>query len=573
MISHTLRIAPLAMLLTFIGSVSPLRAQPPASEAAAPPPAQAPLRQAASAVERTPPRLSFVQGQVSFWRPGAQDWSPAQLNTPLAPGDAVYCGTAANLELQIGPRAFVRVGENTQLGFENQDPDFLQFKLTTGHAALDVRALPPGHAIELDTPTAAFTIETAGYYRIDVTADTTAFITRRGGRATITSAGGEMSAIAPSEEIVVQGTEKASLETYVAPELDAWDRWNYARTDHLIDTVSERYVPPGVYGADELDHYGTWRVVPEYGPVWIPQSVPREWAPYSAGTWTWDPYYQWTWVDYSPWGWAPYHYGRWVFVNRFWAWAPGPPVVAPVYAPALVAFFGGPHFGPGIGVAGPAVGWVALGWGEPITPWWGPVGFIGVPWWGGWGGPRTVERVTVYQNVRVTNAVIVAREDRFGRGRVDFVRAHGLDPHQLEAVEGRVPVRPLAASMSAASGHAPRPPDAVWARPVVSTRAPHDNTAALRAAGLDVPPRRGPEARIVSPPSAPHSALTAPRAPFGEHGTTERQPPPLPPQYGGGRPSGTVPGQPGNLPGQPANQLYRGGRRPATRGSAHQRSQ
>ncbi|HUI26341.1 MAG TPA: DUF6600 domain-containing protein, partial [Candidatus Kryptonia bacterium] len=327
-----------------------------------------------------------------------------------------------------------------------------------------------------------------------------------------------------------------------------------------------------VYGADELDHYGSWRVLPEYGPAWFPQGVARDWAPYSSGTWVWDPYYQWTWVDHAAWGWAPYHYGRWVFVNGFWAWAPGPLVATPVYAPALVAFFGGPHFGIGIGVGAPAVGWVALGWGEPLSPWWGPVGFIGVPWWGGWGGPH-VEHVTVYQNVRWRNAVIAAREDRFGHGDVGFVRVHDVDPHQLEAVAGRVPVRPLAASLSPASGHALRPPEAAWARSVVSTRAPHDNTAALHAAGLEVPPRRGPEPHIVAAPGAPRSALTGPRPPFGEHGTTERQPPALPPQYGGHRPSGTVRKSPGNLPGQPANQLYRGGRALGTRGSARPRSQ
>src|SRR2546426_6703820 len=37
----------------------------------------------ASPIGRTPPRLSYVDGEVSFWRPGAQDWAPAQINVPL----------------------------------------------------------------------------------------------------------------------------------------------------------------------------------------------------------------------------------------------------------------------------------------------------------------------------------------------------------------------------------------------------------------------------------------------------------------------------------------------------------
>src|SRR3974377_1552161 len=49
----------------------------------------------------TPPRLSYSTGDVSFWRPGAQDWAPAQVNTPLAPGDELYTGDGATLELQV----------------------------------------------------------------------------------------------------------------------------------------------------------------------------------------------------------------------------------------------------------------------------------------------------------------------------------------------------------------------------------------------------------------------------------------------------------------------------------------
>ena len=45
--------------------------------------------------EITPPRLSFVDGSVSFRRPGAEDWVPARVNTPLAEGDALYAGSRA----------------------------------------------------------------------------------------------------------------------------------------------------------------------------------------------------------------------------------------------------------------------------------------------------------------------------------------------------------------------------------------------------------------------------------------------------------------------------------------------
>src|SRR2546430_16789361 len=59
------------------------------------------------AIGATPPRLSFADGEVSYFRPGAQDWAPAQVNTAPAPGDELYTGNPGKLELQVGARAFV----------------------------------------------------------------------------------------------------------------------------------------------------------------------------------------------------------------------------------------------------------------------------------------------------------------------------------------------------------------------------------------------------------------------------------------------------------------------------------
>src|SRR5262249_56108070 len=90
-----------------------------------------------NAVGATPPRLSYAEGDVSYFRPGAQDWAPAQVNTALAPGDELYTGNRGNLELQVGARAFVRAWGDSQLGLVNHEPDFLQIKVTSGHIALD----------------------------------------------------------------------------------------------------------------------------------------------------------------------------------------------------------------------------------------------------------------------------------------------------------------------------------------------------------------------------------------------------------------------------------------------------
>src|SRR2546422_2522868 len=165
------------------------------------PPPRAPAFPAADApIGRTPPRLSYVDGEVSFWRPGASNWAPAQVNTPLAAGDETYTGNRGNLELQIGARAFVRAWGDTQLGFVNQEPDFLQFRVTAGHVSLDLRGVEPGRTVGIDTPNAAVPGDGPGYYRVDVSPERTAFITRCSGRATMTVAGGSAVGVGPRGE-------------------------------------------------------------------------------------------------------------------------------------------------------------------------------------------------------------------------------------------------------------------------------------------------------------------------------------------------------------------------------------
>jgi hypothetical protein len=484
-----------------------------------------------AAVGQTPPRLSFVDGQVSFWRSGAGEWTQARVNTPLAPADELYTGSPGNLELQIGARAFVRTWANTQIGLENQEPDFLQFRVTTGYASFDLRMLEPGHTVEVDTPNAAFTIDHPGYYRIDVDDERTSFIARRGGQATVTPARGGSLAIAPSEEVVIEGAANPKVTSYTAPELDEWDKWNYARTDQLLDAVSARYISPEIYGAGDLDTYGTWRIVPAYGAVWVPTAVPPGWVPYSTGSWIMDPFYGWTWVGTEPWGWAPYHYGRWVFVNGFWGWAPGPVVVRPVYAPALVVFFGGSKVGAGISVGGgPLVGWVALGWGEPLVPWWGPKGFIHRPWWGGWGGPRVVNNVAikkttvvqvqsinVYRNAGIHNALVAVDENHFGRGRISSARIAGVNTKNFRPIHTAPRFNATYASFEPDTRRGIRPPEKNQKRSIVATRPPHAAAGQAPAIKPNIPKAgtSGPP-HLVGAPKRRESGPSLPRPPFGQ---------------------------------------------------------
>ena len=77
----------------------------------------------------TPPRLSFIDGEVSYWRQGADDWVRAVPNLALAEGDALYTGGNANFEVQFGSRSFVRADETSQLSSLQQRERLIQVKV------------------------------------------------------------------------------------------------------------------------------------------------------------------------------------------------------------------------------------------------------------------------------------------------------------------------------------------------------------------------------------------------------------------------------------------------------------
>jgi hypothetical protein len=213
-----------------------------------------------------------------------------------------------------------------------------------------------------------------------------------------------------------------------------------------------------------------------------------------------DPYYGWTWIDAAPWGWAPYHYGRWVHVSGYWGWAPGPVVVRPRYAPALVAFFGGAGVSVGLSIGAPHVGWLALGWGEPIVPWWGPLGVRGVPRWAGWGGPRVVNEVVVkrktvihvndirhYEHSHAPNAFVAVDRKHFGRRTVTASRIRSVRLERYAPLRGDLELRRGHERRLAAKRELRRPPRERRERPFVEERKPRIERVSKRDARR--PPR------------------------------------------------------------------------------------
>ena len=303
-------------------------------------------------------RLSYVSGPVSFEPAGVDNWVEATVNRPLTIGDQLYADVGARAEVNVPGTAF-RLGDRAAFQFLNLDDHAVQVKLSEG--TLDVRVRRPDANLEIDTPNVAFVPGGPGEYRLDVNLNDgrTYVDVRDGGGQLTTGAGSITVSMGQQAEVMGQGAS-AQYKINGLPGYDGFDHWAIERNRTEDRYAQARYVSPEMVGYQDLDEYGTWREVPDYGEVWVPNGVAAGWAPYSDGNWAWIEPWGWTWVDAEPWGFAPFHYGRWAYLSGYWGWCPGPAADVPIYAPALVAWvgFGGVSVGFG---AGPAVGWFPLG--------------------------------------------------------------------------------------------------------------------------------------------------------------------------------------------------------------------
>jgi len=449
---------------------------------AAPPDQAAQPNQAGEAAGNPPTRvarISYLDGSVSIQPGGAGDWGAAAMNRPMTIGDKLWTDKDSRAELQTGVVS-IHLGSMTALSFLNLDQAITQMRMAEGSMNFRVKEIREGDVNEVDTPNATFTVTKAGAFRIDVdeNGDSTGITVIRGeGQVT---AGGKSYDLQAGQRGVFNGTNEIQSTIAQAPPPDGLDQWANDRDLREQDSTSARYVPPDMPGTADLDDNGTWSEQPDVGPVWYPNDVPADWAPYSDGYWGYVGPWGWTWIGYEPWGFAPYHYGRWGLIGGRWGWYPGPIIGPAFYGPAFVGFLGG-GFGFGFGV-GFGVGWFPLGFGEPFHPWY-HAGFGYVE--------RINYRNTVIRNAGVlraganfnyayahnVHAVTAASRSAFTSGQaINRGAAHlteaSLRGAQVTSHVGFSPSRASAFGAANARANVARPPTSVQNRSVVARTAP-----------------------------------------------------------------------------------------------------
>src|SRR5258706_3251784 len=487
-------------------------------------------------------RMNLAQGSVSFQPGGEGDWVDAVPNRPMTTGDNLWTDRNPRAELHVGSTA-IRLSGETSLTFLDLDDHATQLRLAQGSLVLNVRHLDDDDTVEVDTPNLSFQVQHNGEYRIDVDPD---------GRATVVDVfhgrgealgGGHNYTIVANQHATFRGGATGDqndgpldYEIDRLPSNDEFDNWCLDRDRREDRSESASYVSREMTGYEDLDDYGRWDYDATYGHVWVPTRVDAGWAPYREGHWAFVAPWGWTWVDDAPWGFAPFHYGRWCRVRETWAWIPGPVLVRPVYAPALVAFVGGGGFHVSVGFGGGGgVAWFPLGPGEVFVP----ASHVSHNYVNQVNVTNTVVNVTkvtnvynttvihnnttvvnnnvtriVYVNQRAPNAVTAVSRDTFVNARpvarnVVQVSQRDIEQAPVTRVTGVEPVQ----TSVLGSGRVTRfaPPAAVATRQVVAQRPPAPPTVpfAQRRDPLVAQPTR-PMPPHQLPPNPPRTEPDAP---------------------------------------------------------------
>jgi hypothetical protein len=337
----------------------------------------------ANVLQPSAARLDKLDGSVGIARVtnGNQepDWTEAAVNTPITVGDRIFARDYAHASLALTAHNYVRLNPSTAVDVLGLQDHQTQLALRSGSALFDVGALGSDDLYEVATPSGAIDFKQPGLYQIGLEGNN-AIISVLNGLAQVVGQEGS-GFISRGQVFTLVGPEAAqvlssTLGSDTAGEIvDDYYRYRYPRIyngryrnydayladpsyyDPYRTSVSYQYLPADIPGLYDLDDYGEWLDVGDYGHCWAPR-VSSGWAPFRSGYWGLDDMWGPSWVSYEPWGWAPYHYGRWAFVNQRWFWVPTEVVTHHVYSPAAVAF---------IPVAD-QIAWVPLGPGEVYVP-------------------------------------------------------------------------------------------------------------------------------------------------------------------------------------------------------------
>lgn len=289
--------------------------------------------------EEEPPgrvaRVSFAEGDVQILRDGEEEWELVVRDLPVVEGDEIVTGTDGRFEIQFDNDTHVRVANDSVLKIASLSEEGIAVSLEAGRMNLTTRKFDPDKKfLEIDAPSTTVAILRAGRYRVDAPAkgaEVRIGVSSDGEARVYSSNAGFTLKSGRSASVFINGENAGEWEMrdYAGID-DDFDKWTFDRDDEFAKRLATanygEYYDDGLYGAEDLNAYGSWVHNASYGYVWQPSVFSlrnySDWSPYRYGHWRWIPAFGWTWVNDEPWGWTTYHHGRWFWSGNNWYWSP-----------------------------------------------------------------------------------------------------------------------------------------------------------------------------------------------------------------------------------------------------------
>ena len=293
-------------------------------------------------------RLSFVEGTVRMYRPDADQWAKAFVNTPIQQGFKIATDANSFAEVEFENGSTARLGQSSEL-------DFTRLALSPEGGKINNLTLAQGYATFAFTPEKAdvykvdaagstFDVSSNSMFRLDLDQESQRLEVFKGAVGVQSRYGNETVARNQVLELAAGGTNPIQVTNGITE--DAWDQWVDKRQQTATVAVSKPgpadgglYAGSSLYGWNDLSYFGAWNYLPGGGSCWSPM-MGAGWVPYSIGRWSWYPGMGYTWISAMPWGWLPFHYGSWIYpAGMGWCWLPGS---FSAWSPSLVTWYQGP---------------------------------------------------------------------------------------------------------------------------------------------------------------------------------------------------------------------------------------
>jgi len=268
-------------------------------------------------------RLSFVEGDVQYQRPGA-DWEDAKLNLPIQQGFRLQTANGyAEVEFEQG--LAVRLANNSTLEFADlslvDSRRITKLNLSAGTAVVTAH-LSRNDELSIAASGMQLAVPRNSEFRVDASPND-GWVTVFHGKINVGSAARQVSL--GSGRTLHENADLSSPEIVQSPARDDFDKWVSQRDQALSGAQSDGGLQSGRYttGFADLDFFGAWGAVPGFGYGWQPYGAGLNWTPFVAGQWMFMGNTGWNWVSDEPWGWLPYHFGSWLNAPGVgWVWVP-----------------------------------------------------------------------------------------------------------------------------------------------------------------------------------------------------------------------------------------------------------